>query len=108
MPTVLWPLAVALYASSPADYAVASRLAPTLTCRATLAEARQVMAPAGEPAVKVVGTVTFLTWERGSTKDEAVCSVSLSFRDGRLSAIVDACVGPPAFVERFGYKRYCE
>ncbi len=107
MVVVPWLLAVALDAS-PADYAAASRLAPTLACRATLADARRAMAPAGEPEVKVVDTMTFLTWERAPAKDGAVCSVSLSFADGRLSAVVDACVGPPDFAERFAYKRYCE
>jgi hypothetical protein len=108
MVIVPWLLAVALGAPTPADYTAASRLAQTLACRATLADAWKVMAPAGEPEVKVVDTMTFVTWDRAPAKDGAVCSVSLSFADGRLTAVVDACVAPPDFAERFVYKRYCE
>ena len=100
--------AAALLAPTPGGYETASRLAPKLECAAKLADARKVMAPAGEPQVKVVEAMTFLTWERAAVKDGPVCSVALTFRDGRLTAIVDACVGPPDFAERFAHKRYCE
>jgi hypothetical protein len=101
-------LAVATLAPGGGDYAVASRLAPTLACRSKLEDARKVMAPAGAPEVKVVDGMTFLTWDRAPAKDGAACSVSLAFEAERLTRIADSCVGPPDFMERFVFRRHCE